>query len=175
MNAVFDHFPELKIHRKELFTLSNSNRKIQQKIIRVFHRVNCKTFTFEEIGNPTVPGATVIFELGIADAKSFSFIDQEEEKKVLNALRSETFRVMDFFCSIRYYKNYESIKKPLKFDYYMLRFIFPQEKFLEVQIFHERGPRYITPDALIVFLSASINEKITRKILKRTESQDNTN
>src|SRR4030067_2408535 len=137
--------------------------------MQLFRNVNCKTFTFEEIGNPTVPGCTVIFELGIADAMSVSFIDEEETKKVLTALKKEAFRVMDFFCIIRYYKNYSSNKKPLKFDYYMVRFIFAEENMLEIQIFHERGPRYIPPKALITFLLDRVNETSPRGILKEAD------
>ena len=169
MMAVYDHFPELKIHRKEFFTSAFPNKKLQQRLMQVFRNVNGKTFTFEEIGNPTVPGCTVIFELGIADVKSFSYIDEEEIKKVLTALKKEAFRVMDFFCAIRYYKDYSSQKKPLKFDYYMARFIFAEENMLETQIFHERGPRYIPPKALVTFLLDRINETSAKVILKKAE------
>ena len=169
MMAAYEHFPELKIHQKEFFTSALSNKKLQQRLMQVFRNVNGKTFTFEEIGNPTVPGCTVIFELGIADAKSFSYIDEEETRKVLTALKKEPFRMMDFFCAIRYYKDYASNKKPLKFDYYMARFIFAEENMLEIQIFHERGPRYIPPKALVTFLLERINEKSAKVILKKAE------
>ena len=169
MMAVYEHFPELKIHQKEFFTSALSNKKLQQRLMQVFRNVNGKTFTFEEIGNPTVPGCTVIFELGIADAKSFSYLDEEETKKVLTALKKKAFRVMDFFCAIRYYKDYPSNKKPLKFDYYMVRFIFDEENMLEIQIFHERGPRYIPPKALVTFLLDRVNETSTKAILKEAE------
>lgn len=171
MLAVYERFPELRIHQKDLFTSALANKKLQQKLIQVFRSINCRTFTFEEIANPTVPDCAVIFELGIADANNFSFIDEEETKKVLTALKKGAFKVMDFFCVIRYYKEYASKKKPLKFDYYMVRFVFPEENMLELQIFHERGPRYIPPEALVAFLLNSINERIARKILRKIEKQ----
>ena len=115
--AVYERFPELNIHQKKIFASTLPTKKLQQRMIQVFHNVNCKTFTFEEIGYPTVPGCTVIFELGIADAKSFTFIDEEEAKKLLTALKKESFRMMDFFCVIRYYKDYKSNKKPLKLSF----------------------------------------------------------
>jgi hypothetical protein len=169
MMAVYEHFPELKIHRKEFFTSSFPNKKFQERLMQVFRNVNGKTFTFEEIGNPTVPGCTVIFELGIADAKGFSYVDEEEIKKVLTALKKEPFKMMDFFCVIRYYKDYASSRKPLKFDYYMARFIFAEENMLEIQIFHERGPRYVPPKALTTFLSDRINETSPKAILKEAK------
>jgi hypothetical protein len=170
MDAIFENFPELRIHQKELFTFALNNKKLQKKLIQAFHNINCKNFTFEEITNPTVPGCTVIFELGIADTKNFTFIDEEETKKMLAVLNKETMRVMDFFCVIRYYREYTSNKKPLKFDYYMTRFNFPEERMLEMQIFHERGPRYIPPKALVTFLSGAINGSSGRKIIKKIES-----
>ena len=66
-------FPS-NIHRTETFTSSLSKRKLQQKITQVFQEVNRKTFSFEEVGNPTVPNCTVIFEFGIADAENFSYL-----------------------------------------------------------------------------------------------------
>jgi hypothetical protein len=133
--------------------------------------VNCRTFTFEDVGNPTIPGCTVIFEVGIADSNSFTFIDEDEMKKVLTILKQEPFGVMDFFCAIRYYKDYASNKKPLKFDYYIIRFVF-SESIVELQVFHERGPRYFSPKDIVVFLMDRINETSARKVLKRTEEQD---
>ena len=169
MMAAYEGFPKLSIHLKKTFTSAIPNKKLQQRLMQVFRDVNCKTFTFEEIGNPTVPGCTVIFELGIADIQSFNFIDADEAKKVSAALKKEPFRIMDFLCVIRYYKDYTSNRKPLKFDYYMARFVFPEEEILELQIFHERGPRYIPPKALATFLLDRINETSTRTILKEAE------
>ena len=170
MITVYQHFPALNVHKKDFFISSLSNKKLQQKLMQVFRNVNCKTFTFEEIGTPTIPGCAVIFELGIADIKSFNYIDDEEEKRLLAALKKETFRVMDFFCSIRYYTDYMAKKKPLKFDYYMIRLVFPEEKTLELQTYHERGPRYVPPRALVAFLIERINEASGRTILKEIES-----
>jgi hypothetical protein len=139
--------------------------------MQVLRNVNCRTFTFEDVGNPTIPGCTVIFEVGIADYNSFTFIDEDEMEKVLTILKKEPFGVMDFFCAIRYYKDYASNKKPLRFDYYIARFVFG-ESIMEVQIFHERGPRYFSPKDVVVFLVDRINEKSARKILKGTDEQN---
>jgi hypothetical protein len=139
--------------------------------MQVLRNVNCRTFSFEDVGNPTVPGCTVIFEVGIADSNSFTFIDEDEMKKVLTIVKQDPFGVMDFFCAIRYYKDYASNKKPLKFDYYIIRFVF-SESIVELQVFHERGPRYFSPKDIVVFLMDRINETSARKVLKRTEEQD---
>ena len=138
-------------------------------MIQVLHEINRKTFSFEEIAHPTVPECTIIFEVGIADAKSFNYIDEEETRKVLSALRKTPFQTMDFFCAVRYYKGTAENKTPLKFDYYMLRVGFGRNA-VEIQVFHERGPRYISPEDIVTFLVNEVN-KTTRRTLKRVEAE----
>ena len=168
MKGIFEHFPEDKIHEKETFKTNLSNGKLQQKLIRVLGDINGKTFTFEQIGNPTIPGCTVIFEAGIGDANSFTFINEEEVRKMLTVLKKQSVKNIDFFFAIRYYRDYKTKKKPLKFDYYMVRFVFTYGLH-EVQVFHERGPRYIQPKDLIAFLVKSICEPPMRKTARKPE------
>lgn len=164
----YENFPT-NIHRIESFTSSLSSKKLQQRMIQVLHEINRKTFSFEEIAHPSVPECTIIFEVGIADAKSFNYIDEEETKRVLNALKKEPFRVMDLFCAVRYYKGKTEKKAPLKFDYYMMRAVFGKDS-MEMRVFHERGLRYISPEDIVTFLVNKINEASARKILKRFET-----
>ena len=65
-------------------------------MVETLRHVNNETFTFEDFGSPTIPGCTVIFEFGIADSNGFTFIDDEETKRVLKALKHKSFAVMDF-------------------------------------------------------------------------------
>jgi hypothetical protein len=167
MLGFYENFPQ-NIHRIERFTSSLSSKNLQQKLIQVLHETNRKTFSFEEITHPTVPDCAVIFEVGIADNKGFNYVDEEETIRVLNALKKEPFRVMDFFCAVRYYKGITEKKTPLKFDYYMLRAVF-SEGSVEMRVFHERGPRYISPEDIVAFLLNKINEASARKILKQFE------
>jgi len=163
----YENFPA-GIHRAESFTAAFSAKKLQQRLIQILSEINRKTFSFEEIANPTVPQCTIIFEIGIADAKIFNYIDEEETKKALNALKKEPFRVMDFFCAARYYKTGTEKKMPLKFDYYMIRFAFSKDT-MEIRVFHERGPRYISPEEITTFIVNQINKASTKKILKPVE------
>jgi hypothetical protein len=165
MLGFYDNFP-VNIHRIDNFSTTFSNKKLQQRLIQVFREINRKSFSFEEIAYPTVPECTIIFEAGLADAKSFNYIDEEEAKKVLSALRKAPFQTMDFFCAVRYYKGTAEKKTPLKFDYYMMRTIFGKNA-VEIQVFHERGPRYISPEDIVTFLVNTINETSPRKILKK--------
>jgi hypothetical protein len=167
MLGLYENFPE-NIHRIESFTPSLSSKKLQQRLIQVLSEINRKTFSFEEIAHPSVPECTIIFEIGIADENSFNYIDEEETKRVLNALKKEPFQVMDLFCAVRYYRVKTEKKTPLKFDYYMMRAVFGKNA-VEVRVFHERGPRYISPEDIVTFLAKKINKTSTKKILKKVE------
>ncbi len=168
MIGIYENFP-LNIHRIEVFTTPLSNKRLQRRLIHVLHDVNCRRFRFEEVSCPTVPECTIIFEAGLADAGNFNYIDEDEKQKVITALRKAPFQTMDFFCAIRYYKGNEEKKKPLKFDYYMMRVIFGKGA-VEIRVFHERGPRYISPEDVVTFLANKVNETSTRKILIKTTS-----
>ena len=130
--------------------------------------LNRKEFSFEEVANPTIPECKIVFEFGLAEAEGFNYIDEEEVKKTLKLLVKERLSSMDFFCSIRYYKGNGEKKTPLKFDYYMLRTLFSKDTF-EVKVFHERGPRYLSPEELTEFIFTKVNESSNknRKILKK--------
>ena len=164
----YENFPA-GIHRIDTFSSTLSNRLLQQKLTKVFYDVNHREFTFEEVANPTLPQGKVIFEFGVAEVGNFNFINQEELRRTLDFLAKERLASMDFFCSICYYKIEGEKKTPLKFDYYMLRTIFSKETF-EVQVFHERGPRYISPEDLTMFIYNKINEASSknRKARKKT-------
>jgi hypothetical protein len=166
MIGVYENFPE-NIHRLDNLTSALANKRLQQKLIQTFHELNRKPFRFEEISHPIMNDCTVIFEMGIAEANSFSFIDEEETAKIATALKRETLKLMDFFCAIRYYKNYSTKRTPLKFDYYLLRFVFAAENDVELRIFHERGPRYITPEDLMVFVLNKVNGASGKRVLKK--------
>ncbi len=122
-----------------------------------------------------IPGCTIVFEFGIADSNGFTFIDCDETKNILTSIEKEIFSIMDFFCAIRYYRDYATRKKPQKFDYYLARFVFNEDT-TTLNIFHERGPRYLSPMDMIDFLAKKINEtsargskKVLKKIIQPTD------
>lgn len=135
----------------------------------MFHKLNNETFSLEDVAHPSIPQCTVIFEFGIAEANSFNYLDNEEINRILKVIRRKPFQVMDFFCAIRYYKIQEEKKTPLKFDYYMLRFIFDKNS-TETKIFHERGSQHVSPKDIANFLANKINGMFSKKILKAFES-----
>lgn len=135
-------------------------------MIQAICEVNKKEFSFEEAANPTIPDCKIIFEFGLADAEVFSFVDEEEAEKALDALAEEPMRTMDFFCVVRYYKGKEEKSKALKFDYYLLRTVYSR-RLVEMQVFHKKGLRYISPEDLTLFLATKVNEASKRKILSK--------
>jgi hypothetical protein len=167
MLGFYENFPE-NIHRIESFTSFVPSKQLQRKIIQVLSEINRKTFSFEEVSHPSVPECAVIFEVGIAESESFNYIDEEETKKALNALQRAPFQVIDLFCAIRYYKNREEKKAPLRFDYYLMRVLFGKSG-MEMRVFHERGPRYVSPEEIVTFLVNKINEPPGRKVLTRSK------
>jgi hypothetical protein len=168
MLGLYDNFP-VNIHRIERFSTNFSSKKLQQRLISTLREINRRKFSFEEIAYPTVPNCTIIFEAGLAESTSFNYIDEEEAKKALSAIKKTPFRIMDLFCAVRYYKG-AAEKKPLKFDYYMIRTIFGKNA-VEIRVFHERGPRYISPEDMVTFLMNKVNAtSARRKILKKIET-----
>ena len=163
----YENFP-VNIHRIENFTTPLSNKKLQQRLIQVLHDINRGTFSFEEITYPTVPECTIIFEAGLAEAKSFNYIDEEETRRVLSELRKSPFQIMDFFYAVCYYKGTAEKRAPLKFDYYLIRTVFGKNS-MEIQVFHERGPRYISPEDIITFVVNEVNKTSSRRTLNRVE------
>ncbi|MCX8149908.1 MAG: hypothetical protein N3D85_00140 [Candidatus Bathyarchaeota archaeon] len=169
MIGVYENFPE-NFHYSKSFTYTPSRGTFQQKLTNLLHEINRSTFTFEDVGSPAVPNSTVIFAFGIADEGKFNFLNEAETKKVTETIGKNGLHVMDVLCAIRYYKNQNGKKAPLRFDYFLLRLVFDREKNAEFQVFHERGPRYIAPEELVTFLADKINNAATpRKILKPTE------
>jgi hypothetical protein len=168
MLGFYENFPQ-NIHLTELFVSPLSKKTLQQHFIQLLMDLNRKNFSFEEIGSPTIPEGTVIFEFGIADEQSFNYIDKEEAQKVSTVIGKQAFPLMDLFCVLRYYKSTKPKKTPLKFDYYMMRLAFGKDHNLELQLYHERGPRYIGPKDLADFLIRKVNAASVRKILKPYE------
>jgi hypothetical protein len=164
MIGLSDNFPK-RIHRLERYETTVATKKIQKKLVQVLEKINRKTFSFEEVSHPTIPNCKIIFETGLAEAKDFNYIDEVEKIRFLKALKKETFNLLDFFISIRYYRIKEKKSAPLNFDYYQIRISF-DKKTIEAKVFHERGPRYISPEDLITFIINDLNKNSTKKIIK---------
>ena len=164
MLGFYENFPK-NIHKIAHFSASASKRRLQRVLTQMLSKLNNETFCLEDVIGPSVPQCAIIFEFGIADDNNFNYLNREETNRMLTVINKKTFQVMDFFCAIRYYITQNRKRTPLKFDYYMLRFTF-NKKSTEIQVFHERGPRHVSPEEIINFVTNKINETSSRKILK---------
>lgn len=161
MLGFYENFPT-NIHKIARFNISASKKSLQRVLAQTLYELNKENFSLADVAHPSVPQCTVIFEVGIAEANNFNYMDKKETSRMLKMIRKNPFQVMDFFCAIRYYKLQNKQKSPLKFDYYMLRFMFDTEA-TEVQVFHERGPRHISPQEIINFITEKLSEGFPQK------------
>lgn len=164
MLGFYENFPQ-NVHKIALFSTLISNKKLQQTLIRTLHKINGETFNLDEVAKPSISQCTAVLEFGIAEADSFNYLDLEETNKLLEDICKKPLQLIDLFCAIRYYKAKGEERNPLKFDYYMLRLIFYKGS-IEVQIFHERGPRHMSPEDLINLIIKKVNEYLSKKALK---------
>jgi hypothetical protein len=164
MLGFYESFPK-NVHKIAHFKVSASKKRLQRVLTQTLHKLNNETSSLEDVASPSVPQCTVVFEFGIADEVNFNYLDEKEANKALKVINKKPFKIMDFFCAIRYHKTENRKKTPLKFDYYMFRFTF-NRKSTEIQVFHERGPRHVSPEEIVNFVVNKINEKFSRKILK---------
>jgi hypothetical protein len=164
MLGFYENFPN-NVHKIAHFSTSTPIKKLQKNLIEVIRKINNETFGLEEIANPSIHDCKTLFEFGIADGRNFNYLSEEEANRLLKSLNTSLPQIMDFFSAIRYYKVNDGKKKPLRFDYYMLRFTF-NKKWLEIQVYHEKGPMHMSPEELTNFIAAQVNESFSRRILK---------
>lgn len=164
MLGFYENFP-INVQKAVRLTTTVSNKTLQKTLVQCLEKLNGENLRLEEVTSPSASDRTVIFEFGIADGDTFNYLDLEEKQKVLGEIRRAPLRIMDFFCAIRYYKERDGKRSPLKFDYYMLRLIFNTGS-VEALIFHERGPRHVPPEDLVNLIIERVNKFYSRKVLK---------
>lgn len=168
MLGIYESFPN-NVQMAAFFVSSVSHKRLQQVLTDAFHRLNTETLVLEDIGNPSIPQCKVVFELGIADGQTFSFLDDKEKTHILRTVSERPFPTMDFLCAIRYYRTREGKMRPLRFDYYLLRLLFGKN-LIELRVFHERGSMHVAPSELAAFLGDRVNRLFSKKALKAVEA-----
>lgn len=152
--GVYGSFPE-KCHRIFFIEFHASPTDVQEALVNALYGLNgcsVKSYWARSIG----ADIDVIFEFGVAENLTFHYIDSDTLNTLLKAIREGKIRILDFICIIRYYAQgkdtlKEGRRKPLRFDYYLLRFIFNDEK-LEIRVFHVKGPQRMLADEVTEFL-----------------------
>lgn len=164
--GTYDTFPE-NIHHLDHYQSFVSKRQLQKTLLQFLGEINRKELAFEQISIPTIPDGIVIFEFGLAEGAGFNYLSNEEVNRALEFLDQEDVDTIDFFCSIRYYKDTGAKRVALKFDYYMLRAVFAKGS-LELRVFHEHGPRYLSPEDVTSFLVKGVNSESNKKIIRES-------
>jgi len=155
----YENFPT-NIHGVARFTYPASTQTLQTAIVQVLHRLVKQTIDMKALTKASPLNCTVNFEFGVADADTFNFLDDEELKKLENALKEQALQILDILCVARYHVNEASGKlKSLKFDYNMLRFTF-YRKNVELFVYHERGIQRIPLEDLALFLRDQFNREL---------------
>jgi hypothetical protein len=156
----YEHFPET-IHGIAHYSHETSSRKVQQAIAAVFIKLNNEKYRLEEIGFSFPADGEVNFEFGLGEDRSFLFLDETELTRLEAAISRAPLTYLDFLCALQYHIVEKSAKrKALKFDYYLLRFIFTGIS-VSIVVSHERGPRHIHAEDLIRFAAKQINNELT--------------
>jgi hypothetical protein len=162
--GVYATFPE-NIHHLAHYQSFASIKQVQRSILQFLGDINRKELAFEQISIPTIPDGIVIFEFGLAEEAGFNYLSGEEVNRALEFLDQKDVDTLDFFCSIRYYRDTGAKRVALKFDYYMIRGVFARGS-LELKVFHERGPRYLSPEDIASFIIKGANSVANKKIIR---------
>jgi len=129
----------------------------------VFHELNNQNLKQENVSTPSKPTCQVSFEFGIAEENAFNYLDKEELQRTRKNIEGKALHTLDVFCAIRYHTiNQDGKRKPLKFDYHLLRFTF-YNKDIELQISHERGTQRIPLEDLVTFLTNRTNKELATR------------
>lgn len=167
MLGTYDDFPQIH-HGTARFSYSVKTIELQRAILNCLLELNENTegLTIPELARQNMK---VEMEAGVADGLTFNFLNRDVHKQCLKAASESGFKTLDFFLAVRYYRIEDAAKKPLKFDYYIMRFMF-EEKEVEMCVHHERGTRRLAVKEFMSFQVYRINNelKATRKVPIKT-------
>jgi hypothetical protein len=165
--GTYENFP-VTPHAKAILTYLSTTETLQQAILTAFSQLNNQEYSQNTIASTTI-NCKIGFEFGMAEGATFNYLSPEETVRFQKNLRKTALACLDFFCVVKYYlPSPEGKRRPLKFDYYLFRFVFRKPSII-LTVFHERGTRHLSIPELIEFLTKQINtelEKTTSKPLK---------
>lgn len=169
MLGFYDDFPAFP-HAKAEYTCTTSAVTLQKAIMNAAFSLNDQKSDLTAIA-PTKIGCKISFEFGVAEGSNFDYLDSEEIERFRKSMsKKETLSCLDFLCIVKYHVTNGGRKQPLKFDNYMLRFVF-QGPHVQLRVFHERGTQRLSLEELIEFLTKQVNtqlEKMEAKPLRLT-------
>lgn len=162
MFGLYEFFPE-SYHGAARFSYEGRMEELQKVIILSLYQLNLGKGKLRSCRSAQ-PKMSAILEFGIADGITFSYLDREMWTYYRKNSRKQPFQTLDFLCIARYYVAAGDKQKPLRFDYYILRFLF-QESEVEVQVFHEKGTQRLSVGDLIAVLVKRFNREMKKRKL----------
>ncbi len=155
----YDNFPD-NYHGEASVLHEMELKELQKALLSTLHKLNMERENIQASSLPNL-GCKVKFDFGIADGLTFNYIDEEVMRYLLKVLEKKEICNIDILCIIRYYKERDGRDIPLRFDYYILRFIF-KDGSVDVLVFHEKGTRRLSVEDIINFLIEAVNINISK-------------
>ncbi len=109
----YDNFPE-NIHRIDTFSFSIAVRKIQERIIQTLHDMNQKIVVSDEVDLQALRDCDVVFEAGVAETRSFNYLNETEASKLQAAIKKDPLGIIDIFLAACYHKKKGEKGDPIK-------------------------------------------------------------
>jgi len=158
--GTYEYFPEI-YHGVANFSYTTPTKKLQRILIELLYQINQRKggLNFPEFTRQNIK---VELEIGIADGLTFNYLDREVLKQYQEKYSRKVFPKLDFLCIARYYVTKKKHQSSLRFDYYMLRFLFNKKK-ATLRVYHEKGTRRLPIGDLIRFLMEKINQELSRE------------
>jgi hypothetical protein len=154
MLGMYKNFPST-IHGATRFTHAGSVKKTQRALVAILDDLNQATCNLETItGSPGEALCEVNFEVGVGEEITFTFLEPNEVERLNQEISRKVLPVLDFHVV-----KGSRRRSPLKFDYFLLRFIFTRN-LTEFLVVHERGTRRVHVDDLAQFLIGRVEKRL---------------
>jgi hypothetical protein len=155
--GLYENFPDVR-HGIARFSCAVPIQDLQKILLQFLQRLNEKkeSINLAEFARHRI---RVELDVGVADGLAFDYFNEESLERCLNVISKTALPVLDLLFVVRYYVSDGTKQKPLKFDYYIVRFLFGENE-IEVLVHHERGPRHLAVEELIKFNYNRINRSL---------------
>jgi len=155
--GLYENFPEVH-HGIAHFINKTSTQDLQKTFLHCLRRLN------EKRESPSLAEfirhkVKVEFDIGIADGMSFEYLDEKGLERCVNEVSNAALQVLDLYVVARYYVPDGEKRKPLKFDYFLVRILFSEQE-LEMLVHHEKGPMHLAVEELIELFFTRINREL---------------
>lgn len=143
------------------FSCSIEAQELQKIVLQFLQRFNVNEEKVSLI-EFTWRKTQVMLEIGVADGLTFNYLNREVLEDCLKVISKSALSILDLLFVVRYYIIKDAERKPLKFDYYLVRFTFGENE-IKMFVHHEKGPRHLPVDELMKFLYTKINCELRSK------------